>query len=77
MKKSAVISGIAAVILTAYSIYAWYQTRGLRIYVLSVFWGRLLGRSWEYTGLAAVICWLLLAIIVFKIRRGAGKEELT
>ena len=73
---------VLAALLTAYSVTAFLLLRGLGAYRLSTGLGRVLSVSWQYTALAALLIWLLLAAVGLrkrdkkqKLAPASGKQE--
>ena len=73
-KKLGIAALVLAILLTGYSVAASLSLRGLGAYRLSTGLGRVLSLSWQYTALAAVLLWALLAAAMrLKKRRQKSK----
>lgn len=88
MKRKLLIGVTAiALLLSAYTGYAFFSTRGLQIYLMGTKMGAIFAGSWQYTLLAAIALWVpgivVLVRNVSKLRRkkttaavGGPTEEL-
>lgn len=66
--KRKLLAGISvfAFLLSAYTCYAYFTTRGLQIYLMGTKMGAILAGSWQYTLLAAILLWMPGIVALFR-----------
>lgn len=75
MKKIMKRLAVVLLVLTgAYTIAAYFMTRGLGIYRLGTTVGTILANSWQYTGFAALILLTVTLISLIGTRRTASRK---
>lgn len=77
-RKLFVIASVVALLLSAYTAYAYFTTRGLRIYLMGTRMGAVFAGTWQLTLLAAVLLWIPGAVVLLrkfnKMRRRAASQ---
>jgi len=67
MKRKLLVGiSVFALLLSAYTCYAYFTTRGLQIYLMGTKIGAILAGTWQYTLLAAILLWIPGTVVLLR-----------